>query len=303
MIPAGVAAGVGEVVTSGSLVVAVPLAVLAGLLSFASPCVLPLVPGYLSYVTGLSGAQLAQRSSVSAGSRPYGEQRSPGPGATQAVSASAGPPAPQTHVATGSAGVATPTAAVRHRVVLGTVGFVAGFSAIFVSYGALFGGLGAQLLAHQDVITRVLGVVVIVMGLGFLGVVPSLQREARFHRRPARGIWGAPLLGALFGLGWTPCIGPTLAAVQTLAFTEGSAARGALLSVAYCAGLGLPFLAIGLAMERGLGALAWARRNSRVIQWVGGVSLIVLGAVMVCGLWGSLTLSLRGWISGFEVPL
>ncbi len=145
--------------------------------------------------------------------------------------------------------------------------------------------------------------VVIVLGLGFLGLVPSLQREARLHRRPARGIWGAPLLGALFGLGWTPCIGPTLAAVQSLAFTEGSALRGALLSFAYCLGLGLPFLALGLAMERGLGALAWARRNSRAIQLVGGVSLIVLGTVMVTGLWGSLTIGLRGWIAGFGVPL
>jgi len=191
----------------------------------------------------------------------------------------------------------------RHRVVLGTLGFIAGFSAVFVSYGALFGGLGAQLLTHQDVITRVLGVVVIILGLGFLGLVPSLQREARWHHRPARGIWGAPLLGALFGLGWTPCIGPTLAAVQSLAFTEGSALRGALLSVAYCIGLGLPFLVIGLAMERGLGALAWARRHTRVIQWVGGLSLILLGVLMVTGLWGSMTIALRGWISGFEVPL
>jgi cytochrome c-type biogenesis protein len=192
---------------------------------------------------------------------------------------------------------------VKHRVVLGTLGFILGFSAVFVSYGALFGGLGAQLLTHQDVITRVLGVVVIVLGLGFLGLVPSLQREARIHHRPARGMWGAPLLGALFALGWTPCIGPTLAAVQSLAFTEGSAARGALLSVAYCIGLGLPFLVIGLAMERGLEAMAWARRNTRAIQVVGGVSMILLGVVMVTGLWGSLTIAMRGWVSGFQVPL
>ena len=186
---------------------------------------------------------------------------------------------------------------------IGTLGFILGFSAVFVSYGALFGGLGAQLLTHQEVITRVLGVVVIVMGLGFIGVVPSLQREARLHHRPARGLWGAPLLGAVFALGWTPCIGPTLAAVQSLAFTEGSAARGALLSLAYCIGLGLPFLVIGLAMERGLGALAWARRHTRVIQWVGGVSLVLLGLAMVTGVWGSLSIAMRGWISGFEVPL
>ena len=285
---AGLPLGVGEVVTSGSLVIAIPLAVLAGLVSFASPCVLPLVPGYLSYVTGLTGAELA-------------EMRSPA--STVPAGAASRGPAPSTGAAVGAPAGTSSALPMRHRVVLGTLGFIAGFSAVFVSYGALFGGLGAQLLTHQDVITRVLGVVVIVLGLGFLGLVPSLQREARWHHRPARGIWGAPLLGALFGLGWTPCIGPTLAAVQSLAFTEGSALRGALLSVAYCIGLGLPFLVIGLAMERGLGALAWARRHTRVIQWVGGLSLILLGVLMVTGLWGSMTIALRGWISGFEVPL
>ena len=282
--------GVGEVVSSGSLVIAIPLAVLAGLISFASPCVLPLVPGYLSYVTGVTGAELEEARAASAmvpAKAPAGgvAARGRGSGATSAPAA---------------AGARLP---VKHRVVLGTLGFILGFSAVFVSYGALFGGLGAELLAHEEVITRVLGVVVIVLGLGFLGLVPSLQREARIHHRPARGIWGAPLLGALFALGWTPCIGPTLAAVQSLAFTEGSAARGALLSVAYCIGLGLPFLVIGLAMERGLEAMAWARRNARAIQIVGGVSMILLGVLMVTGLWGSLTIAMRGWVSGFEVPL
>ena len=282
--------GVGEVVSSGSLVVAIPLAVLAGLISFASPCVLPLVPGYLSYVTGLTGAELEEARAASAAvpaSAPAGGV----PGVPAAPDTASAPVAPG------------PRLPVKHRVVLGTLGFILGFSAVFVSYGALFGGLGAELLAHQDVITRVLGVVVIVLGLGFLGLVPSLQREARIHHRPARGMWGAPLLGALFALGWTPCIGPTLAAVQSLAFTEGSAARGALLSVAYCIGLGLPFLVIGLAMERGLEAMAWARRNTRAIQVVGGVSMILLGVLMVTGLWGSLTIAMRGWVAGFEVPL
>lgn len=303
--PAGLVMGVGEVVTSGSLLLAIPLAVLAGLVSFASPCVLPLVPGYLSYVTGLTGAQLAQRvpaagGAVTSQSSPgrRGLPDHPGAGRPSGMVTSA-----QAEVTAGPGVDAPPAGPVRRRVVLGTVGFIAGFSAVFVSYGALFGGLGAHLLAHQDVITTVMGGVVIILGLGFLGVVPRLQREARLHHRPARGIWGAPLLGALFGLGWTPCIGPTLAAVQTLAFTEGSAGRGALLSVAYCLGLGLPFLVIGLAMERGLGALAWARRHTRTIQWVGGLSLIVLGLLMVSGLWGSATIALRGWISGFEVPL
>jgi cytochrome c-type biogenesis protein len=284
---AGLPLGVGEVVSSGSLLIAIPLAMLAGLVSFASPCVLPLVPGYLSYVTGLTGAEL-EEARLARAVVPSGAAAGAPTGATGDPGAPAAP---------------VPRIAVTHRVVLGTLGFILGFSAVFVSYGALFGGLGAELLAHQDVITRVLGVVVIVLGLGFLGMVPSLQREARIHHRPTRGIWGAPLLGALFALGWTPCIGPTLAAVQSLAFTEGSAARGALLSVAYCIGLGLPFLVIGLAMERGLEAMAWARRNTRAIQIVGGVSMILLGVLMVTGLWGSLTIAMRGWVSGFEVPL
>jgi len=284
--------GVGEAVVSGSLLIAIPLAMLAGLLSFASPCVLPLVPGYLSYVTGLTGSELAGRAPAPAA-----------PAGPPAV-AGEGPAAGAARPTTGGVGLATRSVGrSRSRVLLGTLGFIAGFSAVFVSYGALFGGLGATLLAHQDVITRVLGVVVIVLGLGFLGVIPALQREARLHHRPTRGIWGAPLLGALFGLGWTPCIGPTLAAVQSLAFTEASAGRGALLSLAYCLGLGLPFLVVGLAMERGLGAMAWARRHARTIQVVGGVSLVLLGLVMVTGLWGSLTIELRGWISGWEVPL
>ena len=286
--------GVGEVVSSGSLVIAIPLAVLAGLISFASPCVLPLVPGYLSYVTGLTGTELEEARAASAAV----PANAPAGGVAGAAAATGA--APGAASAPAAAGARLP---VKHRVVLGTLGFILGFSAVFVSYGALFGGLGAELLAHQEVITRVLGVVVIVLGLGFIGLVPSLQREARIHHRPARGMWGAPLLGALFALGWTPCIGPTLAAVQSLAFTEGSAARGALLSVAYCIGLGLPFLVIGLAMERGLEAMAWARRNARAIQVVGGVSMILLGVLMVTGLWGSLTIAMRGWVSGFEVPL
>ena len=283
-------AGVGETIVSGSLVVAIPLAMLAGLLSFASPCVLPLVPGYLSYVTGLTASELAEtaqsRSSVGQ------------PQAGQSVLAQDAP--------AGSGGVAVATPAPtrpKHRVVLGTLGFILGFSAVFVSYGALFGGLGSVLLDRQELITRILGVVIIVLGLGFVGLVPALQREARVHHRPPRGIWGAPVLGVLFGLGWTPCIGPTLAAVQGLAFSEGSAARGALLSFAYCLGLGLPFLLVGLAMERGLGAMAWARRHTRTIQVVGGVSMVALGVAMVTGVWGSLLLSLRGLISGWEVPL
>ena len=304
--PAALSTGVGETVVSGSLVVAIPLAMLAGLFSFASPCVLPLVPGYLSYVTGLTGAELGVVPAARTAPVPTAAAAPASSGAASAAtgpSAAASPAGDPSRSEKPEGSARDTTAHTRSRVVLGTLLFIAGFSAVFVSYGALFGGLGATLLEHQEVLTRVLGAVVIVLGLGFLGVVPMLQREARVHRRPARGLWGAPLLGALFGLGWTPCIGPTLAAVQGLAFTEASAARGALLSVAYCVGLGLPFLLVGVAMERGLRAMAWARRHARAIQVVGGICLILLGLVMVTGLWGSAMNELRTWVTGWEVPL
>ncbi len=286
--------GVGEVVASGSLIVAAPVAVAAGLLSFLSPCVLPLVPGYLSYVTGMTGARLTQDwapALVPVGPADEPSASRPAPGVSEGAAATS----------IGPRGTAVP--APRHRVVLGTLAFIAGFSAVFISYGALFGGLGARLLAHQETITLVLGIVVIVMGLGFLGRIPLLQREFRWHRLPDAGVWTAPLLGALFGLGWTPCIGPTLATVQALAMSESSALRGALLGVAYCLGLGIPFLLIGVAMERGLPAMAWARRNGRVISVLGGVGMITIGVLMVTGLWGSLTALLQSAIAGWAVPL
>lgn len=241
----------GETVLSGALVLAIPIALLAGIVSFLSPCVVPLVPGYLSYVTGLSGADIAS--------------------------------------------------AQRGRVVLGTALFVFGFTAVFVSYGALFGGLGGTLLEHMDPITRVLGVVTILLGLLFAGWLPGLSREWRVRATPAVGLAGAPLLGVLFGLGWTPCFGPTLAAVQTLALTEASAVRGALLSAVYAFGLGLPFLLAAIAYRRALGAFEWVRRHQVWVMRVGGVMLIVLGALLVTGLWGSLVASMQSWIYGFEV--
>lgn len=259
---------VGDLVASGSLMLALPVALAAGLISFFSPCILPLVPGYLSYATGLTGAQLGL----------LGE-------AGELASAE------------------TPARRRRGVVVLGTLGFVAGFSLVFVSYGALFGGLGAALARQQVWLTRVLGVVVIIMGLGFLGHLPWLEREARWLRRPTRGLAGAPALGVLFGLGWTPCLGPTLATVQALALTQGTAARGAFLSLAYCAGLGLPFLGIGLAFERWAGTLAWVRRHHRAITLAGGWSLVAIGVLLVTGLWSSWVAGLQGWLGGWRVPL
>lgn len=269
-----------SVIIEGSLLLAVPLAMLAGLVSFLSPCVLPLVPGYLSYVTGLTGAELGLASP------------------------------PQSAAAAGGGGAATavvttaPSQTVRvSRVLAGTIGFVVGFSVVFVAYGALFGALGGALLEYQRVIEQVLGLLVIALGLMFAGWLPGLGREFRFHALPRWGVWGAPVLGVLFGLGWTPCIGPTLAAVQSLAFSEASAARGALLSLAYCVGLGVPFIIMGLAFRRLAGAMRWVRRHSELIMRIGGVLLVLIGLALVTGLWADLTASMRVWAGSFEVPL
>ncbi len=247
--------GIGELVTSGGLWLAIPIAFAAGVVAFLSPCVLPLAPGYVSYITGLTGAQLAD--------------------------------------GTGR----------RSQVLAGSILFVLGFSVVFVSYGVLFGSVGAALLEYADLINRVLGVLVIVMGLAFMGVIPGLQREFRLHRVPTWGVAGAPVLGVLFGLGWTPCIGPTLAAVQTLAFTEASALRGALLSLVYCLGLGLPFVLLALAFSRMAQALGWFRRHSVLVMRIGGGMLVVVGVLLVSGLWTDFTVWLRVQIPGFETVI
>jgi cytochrome c-type biogenesis protein len=274
-------------VTDGPLLIAAAVAAIAGLVSFLSPCVLPLVPGYLSYVTGLSGADLA-------GERP----------------ATAPPPAAPGGPAEGPVAVLAPPAAsstdgpgllVRGRVLLGSVLFVLGFTVVFVSLGTAFGGLGATL--QSPVVTRVLGVVTIVLGLAFLGLVPGLQRDVRVHRLPAAGLAGAPVLGVLFGLGWTPCLGPTLGAVQALAYDAASAPRGAFLTGAYCLGLGLPFILSGLLYRRALGAIAVVRRYSGVVTKVGGVMLVVLGILLATGLWDTVLLELRPLIAGFETAV
>ena len=265
-----------ETVISGSLLLAAPIAFAAGAVSFLSPCVLPLVPGYLSFVTGLTGAEL---SGESAG--------------TTASSSGSNPSV--TTVAT--------SASTKSRVLVGSLLFVLGFSLVFVAYGLLFGALGEALVRYQQPITRILGIVVIVLGLAFMGVLPGLQREFRLHRIPDWGMWAAPALGVLFGLGWTPCIGPTLAAVQTLAFTEGSAARGALLSFVYCLGLGLPFVIVGLMFRRALGAMSWVRQRSDMVMKLGGGLLVLIGVLLVTGVWDSATIALRSWASGFGVAL
>lgn len=247
------AAGFDTTILTGSILLAIPIAALAGLVSFFSPCVLPLVPGYLSYVTGMSGADLADVR--------------------------------------------------RGRILAGSLLFLAGFTAVFVSFGAAFGCAGNALLEHQDLLIRVLGGLTILMGLSFMGVLPGVSREWRFHRRPAAGLAGAPMLGVLFGLGWTPCIGPTLAAVQALAFTEASAGRGALLTVAYCLGLGVPFLVAGLAFRKALGVFAWVKTHYQWVMRIGGGMMIATGVLMVTGVWSSLINQMQTWTAGFTVGI
>ncbi len=259
-------------VTDGPLLVAAAVAALAGLISFASPCVLPLVPGYLSYVTGLvgTGARTTAPAPVPAG-----------PAGTTA-----------TQVRT-----AVDERSPRGRMVLGAVLFVLGFTAVFVAFGALFGGLGRLLLEHQELITRVMGVVTVVVGLAFLGWLPALQRTATLSVRPAAGLAGAPLLGVVFGLGWTPCLGPTLSAVNVLAFTEATAGRGALLGVAYCLGLGVPFVLVALGARWAMGATSFLRRHAAAVTRVGGAVLVLVGLLLVTGAWTEMMQWLRGWLA------
>lgn len=244
------AADPGRTVQTGALLLAIPIAMAAGLISFFSPCVLPLVPGYLSYVTGVTGTDLAE--------------------------------------------------ARRGRMVAGASLFVLGFSAVFVSGGALFGNFGLVLQEHRLVLTKVFGALTIVLGLAFMGLVGGItQREFRFHTRPAMGLAGAPVLGVLFGLGWTPCVGPTLGAVQTLAFTDASAVRGALLMVFYCLGLGVPFIVAAIAFRRTLGAFGWVKRHYAWVMRIGGGMLVAVGVLLVTGVWDHITYQMQIWSTGF----
>ena len=228
---------------SGNLVLALPIAAIAGLISFASPCVIPLVPGYLTYAAGYSKN--------------------------------------------------------RGKLFLGSLLFVFGFTALFVTYGALFGGLGSTISANESSISRVLGIFTIIMGLIFMGRI-NLMRSFKVNRIADSGLIGAPMLGFLFGLGWTPCIGPALAAVQTLAIESASATRGSILSVAYCVGLGAPFILSGLYFDRSHTFRKFLAKNGEKIAFVGGVLLIAIGAMQLTGTWNSIMISLRSTISGFQ---
>ncbi len=247
-----------QTVLTGALLLALPVAVFGGLVSFFSPCVLPLVPGYLSYVTGVSGTDLEN--------------------------------------------------ARRGRMAAGAALFVLGFTAVFVSTGAFFGGVGNNLLEHRETISKVVGALTILLGLMFMGVLGRTlggltQREFRIHKRPAVGLAGAPMLGMVFGIGWTPCIGPTLISVLALSTNEASAGRGALLTVAYCLGLGLPFIIAAVAFRRALGAFAWVKKHYVWVMRTGGGMLVVTGILLLTGAWDRIINEMQVWSSNFTVEV
>jgi cytochrome c-type biogenesis protein len=229
----------------GFLLTAFPIAIIAGLVSFLSPCVLPLVPGYLSYAAGFSKS--------------------------------------------------------RGKVFLGSILFVLGFSALFISFGALFGELGSQILGYEELITQILGVFTIALGFIFLGAFPFMP-VLKPKISTAGGLIGAPVLGFLFGVGWTPCIGPALATVQTLAFQESSAVRGAILSAGYCIGLGAPFIATGLFFDRSERLRRFMTKRGNLVSRIGGLFLIFIGLLQLFGLWNDLMIASRSLISDF-VPV
>ena len=240
-----------EQVLLGSVLLAFPIAIFAGVVAFVSPCVLPLVPAYLAYVSGLSGAELESS-----------EKRS--------------------------------------RVIFGTALFVLGFSSVFISYGALFGGVGNSLLVRERGISQLLGIFTILMGLLFIGLYKG-NREFRPRLKTDGGLLFAPFLGVLFAIGWTPCIGPTLAAVQALALNEESALRGAFLSLGYCIGLGLPFILAAFGIARA--TKIFKRLPKRALSYIGGFSLILLGLAQLTGVWSGIESWLQGWASTFVVAI
>jgi cytochrome c-type biogenesis protein len=246
------------IAASGPLLLAIGVAAIAGLVSFLSPCVLPLVPGYLSYVTGLAGADLDS---------------------------------------------ASVTGARRGRVLAGTLLFVAGFASVFVLANVLLASAGRALLRQQRIVEVVVGILIIALGAAFAGLVPGLQREWRIHRLPAAGLLGAPVFGAVFALSWSPCLGPTLGVVLGLSAVGGSTGRAVVLAVAYCAGLGLPFVAFGLGFRRLLGVFRAIRRNSMWITRLGGVLLIIVGVALVTGGWFDFVTWLRTTVGVGEVSV
>jgi cytochrome c-type biogenesis protein len=288
--------GAAQLVTSGPLILALPVAAAAGAVTFLSPCCLPLVPGYLSFVTGMAGAS---------GSSPApAAVLAPSSASSSALSGDGGGPA--VAVAAPPA-VVPPASPPRMRVVAGTALFVLGFSVVFVAYGAALGGLGHLLTGHARLLTRILGGLTILLGLLFAGVFDRFSFAGRIVRpsaRPRAGLAGAPLLGVMFGLGWTPCIGPTLTAVLALSASSGTVARGALLAFVYALGLGVPFLLVSFGFQLAMRAFAFARRRARLVTRIGGAMLVCVGLLEVTGAWSTFMAWLQvHWVSNYQPPL
>jgi cytochrome c-type biogenesis protein len=279
-----------------------PVAAAAGAITFLSPCCLPLVPGYLSYLTGMSGSAATSTQTATA----------PGTAAvlTPAVALPAGAAPPVSVPPASSApavSVAARPAPVRSRVMLGTLLFILGFSALYAVEGLALGSLGVTLRLHIKGLTQILGVLIIVLGLLFIGMFDRFAFAGRIVKpslRPRAGLAGAPVLGVLFGLGWTPCSGPTLSAVLLLATTSGAALRAGLLAFVYALGVGVPFLIVAFGFQRGVNVFGFARRHARLITRIGGVLLIAVGVLEVSGAWqAAITWLQVHWLAGYNTPI
>ncbi len=290
--------GVAHLIASGPVLLAIPVAAAAGAITFLSPCCLPLVPGYLSYVTGMSGSAVESGSAVQSGPGEAGEGERTGPAVAVALAGAGG---------TATMAAIKPAVQPRGRVVLGTLLFILGFSALFAVEGMAVSSIGGALVTHAVVLARILGAVIILLGLLFMGAFDRFSFAGRIFRpafRPRAGLAGAPLLGVVFGLSWTPCIGPTLGAVLLLGENSGTALRGAVLAFVYALGLGVPFLIVAFAIQRGTTAFGWARRHARTITRIGGVMLIAVGLLEVTGAWASAITWLQvHWLQGYNPPI
>jgi cytochrome c-type biogenesis protein len=280
-----------SLVSSGPLLLAIPVAAAAGAVTFLSPCCLPLVPGYLAYITGMSGADTVAADTVSSDAGSAEAEASAGGGVTTRTRTK------------------EPQSQSRHtgRTIAGTALFVAGFSLVFSLTGLAVGGLGQLFSSHDSLLTRILGAVTVVLGLLFFGAFDRFMFAGRVIKpsvTPKAGLAGAPLLGVLFGIGWTPCIGPTLSAVLLLSASSGTAARGAFLAFVYGLGLGIPFLIVAVAFQRVVGVLDFFKRNARMVTRIGGVMLVAVGLLEATGAWtAAVTWLHTHWFSSFTPPI